>query len=191
MDRKTCRTTFEHLSCIRDCRAQTSPFLAPFEVVDALRVSLKATAGPGSIAQPAIGLPHDGAETPALARANFLEYVDPGSAARAVHPAWHWAGLSILLKTRANQRGEVDTTMDTKPVVCGHHDGHHGGKSLILKGLVPKKGLEPPHPCEYMDLNHARLPIPPLRHRRLGGQEIARPAASLSLAKRPTGVKFR
>src|SRR6516225_11493828 len=31
-------------------------------------------------------------------------------------------------------------------------------------GLVPKKGLEPPHPCGYMDLNHARLPIPPLRH---------------------------
>src|SRR5579875_381936 len=30
--------------------------------------------------------------------------------------------------------------------------------------LVPKKGLEPPHPCGYMDLNHARLPIPPLRH---------------------------
>jgi hypothetical protein len=29
--------------------------------------------------------------------------------------------------------------------------------------LVPKKGLEPSHPCEYMDLNHARLPIPPLR----------------------------
>ena len=35
---------------------------------------------------------------------------------------------------------------------------------MILEGLVPKKGLEPPHPCEYMDLNHARLPIPPLRH---------------------------
>src|SRR5690242_621947 len=33
-------------------------------------------------------------------------------------------------------------------------------KSLIIK-LVPSKGLEPPHPCEYMDLNHARLPIPP------------------------------
>src|SRR3954452_16986757 len=32
------------------------------------------------------------------------------------------------------------------------------------KILVPKGGLEPPHPCEYMDLNHARLPIPPLRH---------------------------
>jgi hypothetical protein len=29
--------------------------------------------------------------------------------------------------------------------------------------VVPKKGLEPPHPCGYMDLNHARLPIPPLR----------------------------
>ena len=34
----------------------------------------------------------------------------------------------------------------------------------IRKSLVPKKGLEPPHPCEYVDLNHARLPIPPLRH---------------------------
>ena len=34
------------------------------------------------------------------------------------------------------------------------------------KILVPKGGLEPPHPCEYMDLNHARLPIPPLRHAR-------------------------
>src|SRR5271166_2375147 len=33
-----------------------------------------------------------------------------------------------------------------------------------LNPLVPKKGLEPPHPCEYVDLNHARLPIPPLRH---------------------------
>ena len=32
-----------------------------------------------------------------------------------------------------------------------------------LISVVPKKGLEPPHPCGYMDLNHARLPIPPLR----------------------------
>src|SRR5208282_3747028 len=27
--------------------------------------------------------------------------------------------------------------------------------------MVPSKGLEPPHRCRYMDLNHARLPIPP------------------------------
>jgi hypothetical protein len=32
-----------------------------------------------------------------------------------------------------------------------------------IRTVVPKKGLEPPHPCGYMDLNHARLPIPPLR----------------------------
>src|SRR3982074_935131 len=31
----------------------------------------------------------------------------------------------------------------------------------MKKILVPSKGLEPPHPCGYMDLNHARLPIPP------------------------------
>lgn len=36
--------------------------------------------------------------------------------------------------------------------------------SRLLRSLVPKRGLEPPHPCEYMDLNHARLPIPPFRH---------------------------
>jgi hypothetical protein len=28
---------------------------------------------------------------------------------------------------------------------------------------VPKRGLEPPLPCENVDLNHARLPIPPFR----------------------------
>ena len=28
--------------------------------------------------------------------------------------------------------------------------------------LVRKRGIEPPHPCGYMNLNHARLPIPPL-----------------------------
>jgi hypothetical protein len=36
-------------------------------------------------------------------------------------------------------------------------------EAMGIKILVPKKGLEPPHPCGYMDLNHARLPIPPLR----------------------------
>jgi hypothetical protein len=36
-------------------------------------------------------------------------------------------------------------------------------EAMGIKIMVPKKGLEPPHPCGYMDLNHARLPIPPLR----------------------------
>ena len=46
-----------------------------------------------------------------------------------------------------------------------------------LQMLVPKKGLEPSHPCEYVDLNHARLPIPPLRHKRhssSGGGRLSR-----------------
>ncbi len=34
-----------------------------------------------------------------------------------------------------------------------------------LKSVVPRRGLEPPHPCEYMHLKHARLPIPPPRLR--------------------------
>src|ERR1019366_260116 len=36
--------------------------------------------------------------------------------------------------------------------------------SNLLILLVRMKGLEPSHPCEYMDLNHARLPIPPHPH---------------------------
>src|ERR1035438_7869581 len=56
--------------------------------------------------------------------------------------------------------------------------------------MVPKKGLEPPHPCEYVDLNHARLPIPPLRHE-TQVQHTAERAATLSLANAEPYVKFR
>src|ERR1039458_8122122 len=55
--------------------------------------------------------------------------------------------------------------------------------------MVPKKGLEPPHPCEYVDLNHARLPIPPLRHS-TQVQHFAEQAAVMSLANAAHGVKF-
>src|SRR3984885_14322840 len=79
---------------------------------------------------------------------------------------------------------------------------------LVSKGfeelvLVPSKGLEPPHRCRYMDLNHARLPIPPRWQSELqgsGGPEAAvsgrltflflQPAISLSnhdcSCRRPT-----
>ena len=56
--------------------------------------------------------------------------------------------------------------------------------------MVPKKGLEPPHPCEYVDLNHARLPIPPLRHGTQVQRDSAEPAAVLSLANAGGCVKW-
>ena len=55
---------------------------------------------------------------------------------------------------------------------------------------MPKKGLEPPHPCEYVDLNHARLPIPPLRHDPSSARGAER-AAILILATGEPGVKLR
>src|ERR1700751_4674097 len=60
-----------------------------------------------------------------------------------------------------------------------------------LKTLVPKGGLEPPHPCEYMDLNHARLPIPPLRHGVIRPAQLAgaRLTASFSLSNTAAAVK--
>src|ERR1700744_5739215 len=55
---------------------------------------------------------------------------------------------------------------------------------LILERLVPKKGLEPPHPCEYVDLNHARLPIPPLRHMSDAQAECAEQGSNIEFRKR-------
>src|ERR1700689_3874533 len=54
--------------------------------------------------------------------------------------------------------------------------------------MVPKKGLEPPHPCGYMDLNHARLPIPPLRQRN-ALRRSRWTAATASVTKASTPVK--
>ena len=34
---------------------------------------------------------------------------------------------------------------------------------LASTSRVLKEGLEPPRPCGHVDLNHARLPIPPLQ----------------------------
>ena len=53
------------------------------------------------------------------------------------------------------------------------------------KDLVPKRGLEPPHPDGYYTLNVARLPIPPLRHweRTLGNAvEAANPGLYVAIS---------
>ena len=56
---------------------------------------------------------------------------------------------------------------------------HFLSAATFLEKLVPSKGLEPPHPCEYMDLNHARLPIPPRWH------------CGLTLQRRPWSRRVR
>ena len=46
-------------------------------------------------------------------------------------------------------------------------------RRLGRTGVVPRRGLEPPQGFPHMDLNHARLPIPPPRRGRLrGGQRL-------------------
>ena len=35
---------------------------------------------------------------------------------------------------------------------------------VIREGMVPRRGLEPPRPCDHYDLNVARLPVPPPGH---------------------------
>jgi hypothetical protein len=38
----------------------------------------------------------------------------------------------------------------------------HAGVPVLL--VVPRRGLEPPRPCDHYDLNVARLPVPPPGH---------------------------
>src|SRR5262249_862930 len=65
----------------------------------------------------------------------------------------------------AEMRRRVAATMSSRPTGIRKASIIREGGDPRISGqtLVPKKGLEPPHPCGYMDLNHARLPIPPLR----------------------------
>ena len=44
--------------------------------------------------------------------------------------------------------------------------------AIMMSGVVPRRGLEPPRGCPHMDLNHARLPIPPPRRSRLRGARL-------------------
>ena len=39
--------------------------------------------------------------------------------------------------------------------------------------MVPRRGLEPPHPCEYQHLKLARLPIPPSGHGYAIGRQLS------------------
>ena len=69
------------------------------------------------------------------------------------------AGLvATRCRNESGTRAEADGLTDVK-CRCGlllpMTDKRNG------TDLVPSKGLEPPHRCRYMDLNHARLPIPP------------------------------
>ena len=58
---------------------------------------------------------------------------------------------------------------------------------LPEESSVRKGGLEPPHPCEYMDLNHARLPIPPLRHLSSMSRTLRQDTALVSFSLSNTG----
>ena len=80
----------------------------------------------------------------------------------AVFQLRHGGDCPSSKKIRVNERGWTPR-WTPNPQFYGHRDGHQAAKLLRRKEVVPKKGLEPPHPCGYMDLNHARLPIPPLR----------------------------
>lgn len=65
--------------------------------------------------------------------------------------------LQVVARKDSDRRWHC-SRLERPPAVC-----LTSGIKMSGKSLVPKKGLEPSHPCEYMDLNHARLPIPPLR----------------------------
>src|SRR5262245_46333222 len=77
------------------------------------------------------------------------------------------------------ERGRIVYGTTLAPLMTSERSASQ--KWLIF--LVPKGGLEPPHPCGHMTLNHARLPIPPLR---LGWASVMIPSrGAQSSAARP------
>ena len=58
---------------------------------------------------------------------------------------------------RSIEGGAIDTSVsEAVPTKKGQ-------APLLVLFLMPERGFEPPRPCGHMNLNHARLPIPPLR----------------------------
>ena len=125
--------------------AETAAIFAPLEIADTLAVDLSASVDVHAAAEAAIGLAHNGEPSLVLTFLSMLTH----------------APRRALATFRATS-GIVHPSQNSRKKAL--RSGHSDGKPLILNELVPKKGLEPPHPCEYVDLNHARLPIPPLRH---------------------------
>ncbi len=59
-------------------------------------------------------------------------------------------GLTGLAESRPVQDAEGFLHQENQPPL-----------ESVKRRLVPGGGVEPPRPCGHMDLNHARLPIPP------------------------------
>jgi hypothetical protein len=100
-----------------------------------------------------------------------------GRASIVRRPSWRRSQLRTApdLASRALARSTLPghaSLSDRKPIREGFSSARRlreESESAIFStsetqeniSLVPSKGLEPPHRCRYMDLNHARLPIPP------------------------------
>ena len=108
------------------------------------QVDLNVTVDAHAIAQAAIGFVDDGAQSPSCARLDLLEHIDPCSGPGIVHRSRHERDCGSF--SEFAQKSAVQWTPRWTPKLsfCGHHDGHHGGKSLKGKMLAEREGFEPP-----------------------------------------------
>src|SRR5437868_15146238 len=97
-------------------------------------------------------------------------------------------GSAFQIASAAGRRRRSDS-WNIANLICRHCPSL---RMTFSRSLVPKKGLEPPHPCGYMDLNHARLPIPPLRQvstQRCGRAALKEDTAASILTRHGLSVK--
>lgn len=110
----------------------------------------------------------------AHALAAWWARVDPGEMARRLHEALDgalaavlragaaaalaadrpWAGGTTLV---ARLRAEAASALDAVPALATPYV--KSGRAEAAVQRMPKRGFEPPHPCGYVVLNHARLPF--------------------------------
>ena len=93
--------------------------------------------------------------------------VDPGTPIPAASTRIHRiTGSDVAGSPRLPER------LWSRWTLVGHSTHRTGGAAGTLRQdgssleVVPRRGLEPPRGCPHMDLNHARLPIPPPRRSR-------------------------
>ncbi len=147
-------------------RVLTNLIFNAVEAVDGLdppggRVTVRTATGPGVVTA---SVEDTGAGIPlAVQKRLFQPYV-------STKPRGMGVGLFGAQKIMLAHGGKLEFTttpgQGTRftvelPRLVATLDGSEAGNP---GKVVPQKGLEPPLPCENVDLNHARLPVPPLRH---------------------------
>ena len=135
----------EHLVPVRNRLPTPLALVAPFDVIDAFRMSLGVAVDADSVPEPAAGFDHDGTELPSPSTLTFLTTLTRALNAEVA------CDIAVIVRpkeiSRKKRRGWTPR-WTPNPRFCGHQDGHQTAMSLKIKGVAEREGFEPPIPVK-------------------------------------------